>query len=263
MDFLTKKHQVNRGELQQYYIHGNHEAIIPPEEFDAVQLEIRRRKEISHSYSGNGPFASRIVCGDCGGLYIPKTWHSTDKYRRVVWRCGQKYDHGRHCKTPAISEERMKQLFLQAYNLLMTDREKVAADCRVLVRSLADTEEIDEQLAVAQAEANDAARLYETAIRDQAAHGEDRAAFDRRVATYEERCMQANDEVLRLQAERRERLTRSKEVGRFIREMLRQPLILEEWDSQLWCLLVDKAVVSPAGTVRFVFKGGKEITVNA
>ena len=37
-DFLSKKKKKNEGEVPQYYVEGNHEAIIPPAVFDNVQL---------------------------------------------------------------------------------------------------------------------------------------------------------------------------------------------------------------------------------
>ncbi len=45
-DFLDHKMRKNTGEVPQYYIVGNHEAIIEPAVFDAVQNEIKRREEI-------------------------------------------------------------------------------------------------------------------------------------------------------------------------------------------------------------------------
>ena len=80
-DFLTKKQKVNEGEVPQYYIEHSHEAIIDPLEWDAVQDEIRRRKEIGRAYSGKSVFSAKIVCGECGAWYGHKTWHSNDKYR--------------------------------------------------------------------------------------------------------------------------------------------------------------------------------------
>ena len=44
------------------------------------------------------PFSSKIKCGECGGSFGAKVWHSTDKYRRVIYRCNKKYD-GRKCQT--------------------------------------------------------------------------------------------------------------------------------------------------------------------
>lgn len=46
MDFLTKKKKVNEGEIPQYYVEGNHEAIIQPEVFELVQQELERRKSV-------------------------------------------------------------------------------------------------------------------------------------------------------------------------------------------------------------------------
>lgn len=66
-DFLTKKQKVNEGEVPQYYIEHSHEVIIVPLEWDAVQDEIRRRKEIGRAYSGTSVFSAKLVCGDCGG----------------------------------------------------------------------------------------------------------------------------------------------------------------------------------------------------
>ena len=40
-DFLTKKQVTNHGEIPQYYVEDNHEAIIEPEIFDRVQDMIR------------------------------------------------------------------------------------------------------------------------------------------------------------------------------------------------------------------------------
>ena len=41
-DFLTKKQVINNGVLPQYYVEGDHEAIIPPETFELVQQELLR-----------------------------------------------------------------------------------------------------------------------------------------------------------------------------------------------------------------------------
>ena len=67
---------MNNSCLPQYYVEGSHEAIIAPEEFQAVQEEIARRKELGRAYSDKA-FHSKIICGDCGGFYGRKVWHST------------------------------------------------------------------------------------------------------------------------------------------------------------------------------------------
>ena len=91
VDFLTKKQKVNEGEVPQYYMVVSHPAIIDAMDFDRVQAEIARRQRLGRSYSGSSIFASKLICGDCGGFYGKKVWHSTDAYRREVWRCNSKF----------------------------------------------------------------------------------------------------------------------------------------------------------------------------
>ena len=44
VDFLQKKIKINEGEVPQYYVENSHAAIIDPEEWERVQLELARRK---------------------------------------------------------------------------------------------------------------------------------------------------------------------------------------------------------------------------
>ena len=126
---------MNEGEVPQYYVAGNHEAIIPEDEFDQVQVELARRKQAGRAFSGNNVFSSRIICGDCGGFYGQKVWHSNDPYRKVIWRCNRKYGKsgkdgkskdttasGAKCATPTLSEEAIKNMFIKAYNQLLATR---------------------------------------------------------------------------------------------------------------------------------------------
>ena len=110
VDFLTKKHKKNEGEVPQYYVEGNHEAIISPKVFDLVQAELERRKRTKGSrYSGVSIFSNKIKCGDCGSWYGLKVWHSTDKYRKVIYRCNRKFDGDEKCGTPHVTEEEIKE----------------------------------------------------------------------------------------------------------------------------------------------------------
>lgn len=59
MDFLQKKTKKNEGEVPQYYVEGNHEAIIDPATFDYVQAEMARRMKDKHRYSGVSIFPPR------------------------------------------------------------------------------------------------------------------------------------------------------------------------------------------------------------
>ncbi len=68
-DFLTKKRVQNEGEIQQYYIEDDHEAIIEKWIWECVQLEIERRKRYLKEH-GNiffcPEYGNESICGkDC------------------------------------------------------------------------------------------------------------------------------------------------------------------------------------------------------
>ena len=50
-----------------------------------VQAEVARRKREGGRYSGVSIFSGKIKCGECGGSFGAKVWHSTDKYRRTSY----------------------------------------------------------------------------------------------------------------------------------------------------------------------------------
>ena len=64
-DFLTKQVKKNNGELPQYLVRNSHPAIIPPRQWDMVQLEFERRQPIGRSYRSVDIFSSKIYYGDC------------------------------------------------------------------------------------------------------------------------------------------------------------------------------------------------------
>lgn len=270
VDFLTKKQKVNEGEVPQYYVEDSHEAIIPPAEFEAVQAEMKRRKQLSRRYSGSGLFTSKIICADCGCCYGQKVWHSNDPGRKIIYRCNDKYKktNGKpKCETPTLTEDTIKAAFLKAYNILLGSRETILADCEMVATALGDCTEIDKKIAAVTAERDEVVALNKTLITTQASRQgmtpDVLEAYDAKHAEYEERYHKAAEKLDRLLAEREQRLGRQKAIRLFNDSLREQPLVLTEWDPEVWCLLVNKVTVSRDGTLVFSFKGENEITVRA
>lgn len=127
VDFLSKKKKVNRGEVPQYYVEGNHEPIIDPAIFDNVQALIKLRRSEGKRNSCVSIFSSKIKCGDCGSWYGSKVWHSNDKYRRVVWQCNHKFDREKKCSTVHLEEETIQIAFLKALNRFCVEKDEILA----------------------------------------------------------------------------------------------------------------------------------------
>jgi DNA invertase Pin-like site-specific DNA recombinase len=260
VDFLTKKQKANEGEVPQYYVEGSHPAIIDPDEFDAVQAEIERRGKLGRPGGCKSPFAARIVCGECGGYYGSKVWHSTDEYKRTVWRCNEKYKGGKKCDVPHVTEDAVKAAFLKAINTLLGGRESLLADCRMAQGILGDTTTIDAELAGMREEMEVAAELSRKAIYENAHVAMSQEEFQARNDGYLERHRKASERAVELETTKRERQAKSLAIGAFLRELENRPLAIEEFDERLWAVSVDTVTVAKDGKLTFRFKDGSEIT---
>lgn len=259
VDFLTKKKKVNEGEIPQYYVEGSHPAIIDPKEWDYVQAELARRKIIGKAYSGTSVFSSRLVCADCGEFFGLKVWHSTDAYRKEIWRCNRKFDGETQCTTPHLITEQIQNLFLQAYNELMQDRTQVIADCAVMRDALLDTSGIQAQIAKVDAELEVTAALVAAAVKENATLPQSQEEYQKKYASLEEQFTAQKKKRTALEEKIEERKARAHELDLFIDALTENDLILSEWDEQLWLTLVEKGTVLPDGSINFLFKDGTEI----
>ena len=266
-DFLTKEKVKNTGQVQQYYVENSHPAIIDPDEWDAAQAEIERRKNSGSIGRCGSPFSGKIVCGECGGYYGKKVWGSykSDKaYRREIWRCNDKYKRqgkpGKGCATPHVTEDEVKQAFLAAFNHLMENRDGLVEDCRMALAAISDTAAIDIELTELRREMDVVAELSRQAIHDYARTALDEADFNDRNNSYHDCRRQATERVDELETLKRERLAKAKMIEGFIRDIQKRPLVLTEWDEALWLAVVDKVTVGTDGAMVFAFRNDAEVT---
>lgn len=259
VDFLTKKMKRNEGEVPQYYVENSHPAIIDPVEWQIVQTEFRRRSTIGRKYSGNSIFSTRLVCGDCGEFFGSKVWHSNDKYRKVIWRCNHKFDGDQKCSTPTLDEEEIKARFLIAINEMMTHKESILDDCRLMQTVLTDCAEIDTELEELLQEIDVVSELTRRCIEDNSHSAQDQDEYAIRYNGFVERYESAKVRVEKLQAKRAERQAKADSIGTFMFELMERENTITEFDDRLWLASVDIITVHSDGRLVFRFQNGTEI----
>lgn len=263
VDFLTKKQKVNEGEVPQYYVEGSHPAIVTATDFDAVQDEIARRQGLGRSYSGSSIFASKLICGDCGGFYGQKVWHSTDAYRRVIWRCNSKFKGEAKCETPTLDTDTIQQMFLAAYNQLMTNRDQLLRDCETMRELVNDCPALDAEIDSLNEEIQVVAGLVSQCIKENATTEQSQDDYAKKYNRLVKRYEKATARLKGVTEERESRMQRDRELRIFIGSIEKQPLILNAWDERLWVGLLDTATVNSNNSITFRFKNGTEITIQA
>ena len=146
VDFLSKKRADNNGEVPQYYVEDSHPAIIDKEMWEAVQLEMERRRNFALQYgiqkleyaTTSNPFAGRVICGSCGQVFGRKVWNSTDdRFRRIIWRCNGKYPAKgeKGCESRHVDDVVLYQAFVNVFNMMAENKDYFLAKWKELRES--------------------------------------------------------------------------------------------------------------------------------
>ena len=131
-DYLTKKQVKNEGQLAQYHVKDDHEAIVSKELWEVVQLEIQRRKDYMKRYglrtmgrnTDEQPFTNRVFCGVCGQLFWRRTLYRLNGSIKA-WMCASKCKgkEVKGCINDTFLEADLHKAFVMAWNAMLENRE--------------------------------------------------------------------------------------------------------------------------------------------
>ena len=259
VDFLNKKMKINEGEVPQYYVENSHPAIISKEIFDLAQLEIQKRTEKARKSSSRHCFSSKLRCECCGNYFGSKVWHSTSKYRKILWQCNHKFNNGERCSTPHIYETELLRICLDVQNQLITDRTTIIDTCKTVLDSLFEDPAIIEKQTnteLAYDKAHLALADYIEANKWQLI---DQNEYEKNFCILEKTLAQAKAEFKQADAIVQERLARKKQIDQFMQLLAEQEEMLSCFDEALWNITVDEVLVKPSGELLLSLKSGQQI----
>ncbi len=261
VDFLTKKKKANEGEIPQYYVENNHEAIIEPAVFDLVQNELEKRNPANNRHSGVRIFSGKIKCGTCGSWYGSKVWHSNSKYRRTVWQCNHKFNGQEKCSTPHLDEDTIKELFVKATNKLLEDKDEIIANFESMKDVLYDTGPLETKQAELQNEMEIVTELIQQCINENANVALDQGEYQRRYDDLVERFDTTKDDLEKISGQIKEKVTRRQTMTAFLDELKKQDELLTDFDPLLWHSLIEHVTIYNSDDIRYTFKNGTEVNI--
>lgn len=256
IDFLTKKKNINRGELPQYYVENNHEAIVDRETFDAVQqvLDNKGRK------SSTTIFSSKLVCGDCGHFFGSKVWHSTSKYRRVIYSCNQKYKGTERCSTPHVTEDEVKQWFISAVNQMLENKYEVLENIDILIQ-MVNTDSIDERISSLETETEVVGQMVSNLIMGNARMSQNQDEYQIKYRQISDKYESLIKEIENLEVQKFSIAKRHKELLDFHNVLKMQDGLLTAFDEFLWESIVESVKINSGKEIYIQFKNGTVATL--
>ena len=170
MDYLGKKAKKNDGNIPQYYVRNNHEAIISRDALGLVQRLWEQRKPGINRITYYSVFSCKIVFGDCGSWYGRTLHHPNTKYACAFWRCIHKY-YDKKCTTPALKETDIQARFLKAANQMITDRDRIISVFWEALAPTLSTRALEKERATLEQELSSTAERIKAFLRENVRRG--------------------------------------------------------------------------------------------
>lgn len=241
---------------------NSHPAIIEPEIFDLVQYEFKLRQADGRWTSCVHPFSGKILCGECGGIYGSKIWHSNTPNRVMVWQCNEKY-RGQYCTTPHLTEDEIKAAFLAAFNAVLGSREEILEAYEEVIAALTDTADLDAEQAELQSETEVVMGLIRKIISENAQVALDQADYTRKYNAYSERYQAATDRLAEIELLRLERTAKKTKIRLFMENLNQHDELVTDFDEELWYSTVDSVTVHKDKAMTFTFRDGRQVEITA
>ncbi len=259
-NYLEQRVVKNNGQIPQYYVKNSHPAIISREMWELVQVELDRRKKIGAKYSASDIFASKLICEDCGGFYGKKKWHSNSKYSRYIYQCNNKFCKKKEsCKTPNLKEEDIKLKFINAYNLVMEDKNRIIEDLNEVIKLLTDTAELEKEIETINEELMIVVELANKAIEENAKTDinieKNNDKYQQLIIRYEGLKLQQEE----LYKEKNKKDSQAVKMESFLSVMYKSEDRIDEWNKYIWMLMVENAIVHKDSSITFKLFNGLEI----
>ena len=223
--------------------------------------DIFRERSRKKGYSGVTIFSSKIQCGCCGAWYGSKVWHSTDKYRRVIWQCNSKFKDQTRCQTPHLTEDEVKAAFLRAVNSVIADRKEILKELRAVRDTLSGTEELEEEQKRLAEQMNVDADAVQEIIAENARVAQDQYEYNVRYNALATRFEDTKAKYEKVTGDIAAKGIRRLELERFTLAVEKLPEMVTEFDEALWGSLVDHLTVNDKDDIVFTMTSGMEIKV--
>ena len=255
-DYLLKTFVVNDGSVvPKYYAQNSHPAIVSPEVFDLAQQELAWRRSLNGRYSGRSCFASRVVCGDCGAFYGSKVWHSTDEYRRIVWRCNNKYAGETKCTTPHVTQEALEKAFVQVMQQVLSQKDAILTICREALDEAFDTAELDKAATRLQDQALGMAERVRQLVDENAWVQRDQDEFKEDYEVLLAEHAKLSEKIQTIAEQKRNKAERRRRIEIFL-HMLEEQKECIGFEPGMFVALVDKVIIQRDGHMEFCFRNG-------
>lgn len=202
----------------------------------------------------------KIVCGECGSFYGSKVWHSTSKYRRVIWQCNHKFDHDKKCQTPHLYEEDLKRAFVEGFNKHMENKEGIVRNYEVAVKVIFNTKDLEKELLKHQHDYQLIVKEIQMLVDENASTAQDQSEYQKQYNLLVEKYECAKNRMVEIEVVIKDKAARRLEMKEFINRLRNTEELLTQFDEELFQATIEKIIIQTDSKMVIVFKDESEFT---
>lgn len=210
----------------------------------------------------NSCFSGKIICGECGGFYGSKTWHSNSKYRKVVWRCNHKYDNNEKCKTPHIYEDKLKELFVKAFNEMIENKDEILRDYKEIIEVLGDTSKLEKEKLQLENEAEILVELLKKHVERNAHAALNQEEYENKYNELVNKYEDVKNRVEEVENKIFNQKIKIENIKEFVGRLEEQEGILIDFDEDALIGIINMITINSNKEVIFEFKNDTKLTWN-
>lgn len=254
---------LNYGQLPQYLIKDNHEAIITREEAEAVHqlYEYRRQKQCVDDrtiYQSRYVFSSRIICRECGSTFRRQKIYIGKPYEKIQWSCHQHIEDISKCGQKAVREDRIRQAFVRMWNRLSSNYEAILFPLLAVLKAIPgdpaqekELKELEKKIEKLKKQSHMLRKVLADGNMGSAVFIEQRNLIDMEM---EKACHR--QQLLKEQTVFEQEIAQTEYLLTAFRN---RPAIIEEFDEELFLMIIKQVIVYPAQRLGFCLKNGLEL----
>lgn len=190
-----------------------------------------------------------------------RTFHSTDKFRHVVWQCRHKYGDGPVCRTPNLTIEQIREFFIKAVNDVIKNRDEIFENIEHLQKIANRTDKLEKELEVASEEMTKAMKVLEDLIEQNARVVLNQETYTKQYNELSENYKAKKKHYDEIKEEIHRREMAEHNNANFIRIMKGRKKPIKDFDEDLWGGLLKDILIERDGTATVRFKQGMEVVI--
>lgn len=145
----------------------------------------------------------------------------------------------------------------------MKDKTKVIEDTEAVIEMLTNTDEIDRKIASLTSEIEIVSELVKKLIRENSSFAQSQEDYQTKYNKLSSRYDEAKKSLEEAMQEKAHKQGQGTKLKSFLESLKQKENILDEWNEELWMIMVEKATVHRDKSITFKFYNGKETTIAA